>query len=69
MVRLKIVGSKYWQLGENRRKPKSGDGGDKSKLATRSGVRFYLAKEFLREGGRDLGPARRLKKDTNSAGP
>ena len=44
-------------------------GGDKSKLATRSGVRFYLAKKYLREAGRDLGQARRLKKDTNSAEP
>ena len=54
---------------ENRRKPKSGDGGYKSKLATRSGARLYLAKEYLREADRDLKLARRLKKDTNSAGP
>ena len=44
-------------------------GGYKSKLATRSGARFYLAKEYLRGADRDLGLARRLKKDANFAGP
>ena len=67
MAGLKIAGPKYWERAENRRSLKVKMGG-KSKLVTRSGVRFYLAKGYLGKADRDLGPARRLKRGRNPAG-
>ena len=67
--RLRAVGFKYWQPMKNYRWLKSGGRGYESKLATRSGARAYPAKEYLRETGRDLGPAQGLKRGRNSTGP
>ena len=44
---------------ENHRKPNSKEG-HKSKLVTRREAGFYLAKKYLREAYKGLGPARGL---------